>query len=244
MADDDAETWRATVQQSRMLEIGKAAEYLVCADLILQGHRAFPSAQGLPYDVILDVGDKILRVQVKSTLCAKNISAKNRSPRTAYSFNVRGRGGGQRRRLSDAECDIVALVALDTRAVAYVPLALASLSMQIPPAGEPPENRTWRYGWMRNIDQWPLSDALAGPEAYVKLMRKDVTIHTHCKHGHEYAVTGYRLGKGICCLECDRRRGRYPRKPKTDKGTHHNALDDAIAQAVAVSAALRQGIKL
>lgn len=26
--------------------------------------------------------------------------------------------------------------------------------------------------------------------------------------------------------------------------THHNALDDAVAQAVAVSAALRQGIKL
>lgn len=34
------------------------------------------------------------------------------------------------------------------------------------------------------------------------------------------------------------------RKPLRDKGTHHNALDDAIAQAVAVSAALRQGIKL
>ena len=34
------------------------------------------------------------------------------------------------------------------------------------------------------------------------------------------------------------------RRPLRNKGTHHNALDDAIAQAVAVSAALRQGIKL
>jgi hypothetical protein len=34
------------------------------------------------------------------------------------------------------------------------------------------------------------------------------------------------------------------RRPLRDKGTHHNALDDAVAQAVAVSAALRQGIRL
>lgn len=33
------------------------------------------------------------------------------------------------------------------------------------------------------------------------------------------------------------------RRPKREVGTHHNALDDAKAQAVAVAAALRAGIK-
>lgn len=33
------------------------------------------------------------------------------------------------------------------------------------------------------------------------------------------------------------------RRPKRDGGTHHNALDDAIAQAVAVSAALKAGVR-
>ncbi len=34
------------------LAVGKAGEYLVCADLILRGHVAFPSEQGLPYDIV------------------------------------------------------------------------------------------------------------------------------------------------------------------------------------------------
>lgn len=33
------------------------------------------------------------------------------------------------------------------------------------------------------------------------------------------------------------------RRPKREGGTHHNALDDAKAQAIAVAAALRTGIK-
>ena len=35
------------------LECGKAGEYLVCADLILKGYIAYPSEQGLPYDVVM-----------------------------------------------------------------------------------------------------------------------------------------------------------------------------------------------
>jgi len=31
------------------LEIGKAAEHLVCADLILKGYRSFLADQGLPF---------------------------------------------------------------------------------------------------------------------------------------------------------------------------------------------------
>ena len=51
---------------SHELQIGKAGEYLVCADLIIKGFVAYPSEQGLPYDIVLDNGKKMLRVQVKT----------------------------------------------------------------------------------------------------------------------------------------------------------------------------------
>jgi hypothetical protein len=41
----------------RALELGKAAEHIVCADLILAGYRAFLADQGLPYDVVFDQGN-------------------------------------------------------------------------------------------------------------------------------------------------------------------------------------------
>ena len=55
------------MRTSKELQTGKAGEYLVCADLILKGFVAFPSEQGLPYDVLLDTGEKIIRIQVKTT---------------------------------------------------------------------------------------------------------------------------------------------------------------------------------
>lgn len=53
---------------SNELQMGKAGEHLVCADLILQGYNAFMADQGLPYDVVVDTDGKIHKVQVKSTL--------------------------------------------------------------------------------------------------------------------------------------------------------------------------------
>jgi len=34
------------------MQVGKAGEYLVCADLISKGYVAYLSEQGLPYDVV------------------------------------------------------------------------------------------------------------------------------------------------------------------------------------------------
>ena len=49
------------------LQIGKAGEYLVCADLITQGFIAYPSEQGLKYDVVVDTGKKLYKIQVTTT---------------------------------------------------------------------------------------------------------------------------------------------------------------------------------
>jgi len=48
------------MRDSKELQIGKAGEYLVCADLILKGFIAYPSEQGLPYDVFLDIDGKLI----------------------------------------------------------------------------------------------------------------------------------------------------------------------------------------
>ena len=55
------------------LQVGKAGEYLVCFDLIMKGFVAYPSEQGLPYDLVLDTGSKMLKIQVKTTREPKTI---------------------------------------------------------------------------------------------------------------------------------------------------------------------------
>lgn len=102
------------------LQIGKAGEYLVCADLILKGHIAFPSEQGLPYDVVFDYQGRIFRVQVKTTRTSKDIPQR-KIPVKGYIFNIKRRGKGNKARTTEKTCDLFALVALDTRIIGYIP---------------------------------------------------------------------------------------------------------------------------
>ena len=104
---------------SNELQIGKAGEYLVCADLIMKGLVAFPSEQGLPYDVLVDTGKRLLRVQVKSTTAPRVIPQRAKDS-YAYIFNVKRCGKNNAQRYDDSEIDIFALVCLDTRQVGYL----------------------------------------------------------------------------------------------------------------------------
>jgi len=103
------------------LQIGKAGEYLVCADLIIAGFIAYPSEQGLPYDLILDIGGKLLKVQVKTTRGAKNIPQR-KTDIPAYIFHIGNNGKLNRRKKYNKEhVDLFALVCLKTKNIAYVP---------------------------------------------------------------------------------------------------------------------------
>lgn len=104
---------------SNELQVGKAGEYLVCADLIMKGFIAFPSEQGLPYDVIMDNGKRLLRIQVKSTTMPRIIPQRAKESQ-AYIFNVKRHGKNNSRRYDDSEVDVFALVCLDTRKVGYL----------------------------------------------------------------------------------------------------------------------------
>lgn len=115
-------------QVSHELELGRAAEHLACADLLLGGWLAFHTAQGMAYDLAVDVGTRLLRVQVKATLHPRHPQPGLRA-NPAYFFCIRRAGKGALRVYRHDEFDIFALVALDRRLVAY--FAKAELPTQL-----------------------------------------------------------------------------------------------------------------
>lgn len=107
------------IRESKELQIGKAGEYLVCADLIIKGFVAFPSEQGLPYDVLLDTGKRLLKIQVKTTQEPRLVPQRNKDT-ICYIFNVKRAGKKKATRYTLSEIDLFALVCLDTGKVGYL----------------------------------------------------------------------------------------------------------------------------
>lgn len=120
-----AASWRSlpvpSVPQGKLegLANGTAAEHLVCADLLLQGYSAFMTFQYCPYDVVADLGN-LVRIQVKST---REPRAQPRRGLTAPVYKFYARRPSPRPAYSEGDFDLLALVALDIRRIAYVPLA-------------------------------------------------------------------------------------------------------------------------
>ena len=111
------------MRKSNELQKGKAGEYLVCADLILMGFIAYPSEQGLPYDVVMDRGDgRLIKVQVKTT-DGPRVVPQRKGDSTAYIFNIKRHGKGNAQIYTASEVDLFALVCLDTRKIGYIPNA-------------------------------------------------------------------------------------------------------------------------
>lgn len=95
---------------------GLAAEYLVCSDLCKQGFTAFLAAAGSRYDVVADVGGRMIRLQVKST--RKQMKDHGHANPT-YKFRLAN--DARKRFICSSEVDIVALVAVDCSEIAYLP---------------------------------------------------------------------------------------------------------------------------
>lgn len=107
------------MRKSNELQIGKAGEYIVCADLIMKGLIAYPSEQGLPYDVVIDVDGKLLKCQVKTTEKPREIQQRNKKT-FAYIFNIKRHGKNGIRKYTKNEVDIFALVELENRTSIYI----------------------------------------------------------------------------------------------------------------------------
>jgi len=102
---------------SKELQVGKAGEHFVCYDLITKGFNAFLADQGLPYDIIVEVGGALKKMQVKT--CSK-ATKYDKSPSVRYRFFLLS-GKGGRRRVEKDMVDYFAFVALDIKVVAYFP---------------------------------------------------------------------------------------------------------------------------
>lgn len=105
--------------KNKEMQIGKAGEYLVCADLITKGFIAYPSEQGLPYDVVLDTGENLIKVQVKTTLTYKQ-KPQSVSNNKTYAFNVKRCGKNNQSIHTKQSCDIFALVGLKEKIIGYM----------------------------------------------------------------------------------------------------------------------------
>ncbi len=100
-------------------ELGVAGEYLVCFDLAMQGIKAFPSDQGLPFDLVMNYRSKLLKVQVKSSGSPRTTNQRGDQPPLYIIGNMkRGRFG--KHRYQSCDVDLFALVGISERAVGYV----------------------------------------------------------------------------------------------------------------------------
>jgi len=104
---------------SNDLLIGIAGEHLACFDLISKGYTTFMTDQGMPYDLIIEVDGRLLKVQVKTTRTHKSTpQRKNHYP--SYMYHVRKCGKGGRSQYSDKDVDLFALVCVETKQVGYI----------------------------------------------------------------------------------------------------------------------------
>lgn len=112
------------------LAAGVAGEHMVCADLILRGFNAFLTDQNCPYDVALEIDGRLVRIQVKTTRKERPIpQRKKHTP--AYLFHIRRCGKGGRRSYSEKDFDLMALVALDIKRIAYIKLSEAKQTVHL-----------------------------------------------------------------------------------------------------------------
>ena len=105
--------------KSNELQIGKAGEYIVCADIIIMGLIAYPSEQGLPYDVVIDNGIRLLKCQVKTTEKPRIIPQRNKES-YAYMFSIKRHGKQNKKIYTESDVDLFALVELETRSAVYL----------------------------------------------------------------------------------------------------------------------------
>lgn len=116
------------------LSAGLAGEHLVCADILRQGYAAFRAEQNCAYDVGVDLGDRLLRLQVKATRRPRVFPQQRQSHITGYVWGIRqGKHGA--RGYAVGSVDGFALVALDSSLIAYVRPDQARQTFQIPVSG-------------------------------------------------------------------------------------------------------------
>ena len=97
------------------IDLGKIGEY-ICVLRLLQSDIPASIVNLETVDVIVHEDGKMWRVQVKSSTLKKNGVRSH-----GYQFSL-GVGGGRKRTLTEDDCDIIALVAIDHQQVIFYPV--------------------------------------------------------------------------------------------------------------------------
>lgn len=108
--------------------IGRAGEHIVCCDFLMAGHEAFRVEGKASFDVLATVANRLIRIQVKTTSGVKDCPQR-KTITPVYAYSARKVGKMQRRGYQEGEADLVAYVALDRRAAAYMPAVRIAQSM-------------------------------------------------------------------------------------------------------------------
>ncbi len=141
------------------LSLGTAAEHLVCAELILKGYTAYLTGQGCAYDIAIDLNGQMVRVQVKATSKLRAVPQRI-ADTPAYLWHVRRAGKGGKRLYGAKEFDILALVAIDIKTVAYFDVTdKIKQCVILHPPNTVGRCRNFK---LKNIDQYPFLEALNG----------------------------------------------------------------------------------
>lgn len=135
---------------------GRAGEHLVCAELLKAGYECFLAEGKAPYDIVADVNGRLVRIQVKTTsgvkLCPQR---QNQTP--VYAYGARRVGKLQRKGYEPGQADLIAYVALDSHAIAYMPAERVAQSIVFR-LREYEDQYYCKTGMF--MDQFPLAKAL------------------------------------------------------------------------------------
>ena len=100
---------------------GRAGEHLTCADANMSGFSCYLTSEEAVYDCVLELGNKMLKVQVKS---AEYSRSKDNSTLT---FTVVHKSSGKFIAYKDLGVHLLALVDLENRKVAWIKADSATL---------------------------------------------------------------------------------------------------------------------
>ena len=106
--------------------IGKAGEHLVVSDLILKNKNSFLAGEGLPYDVVCESNGRLIKIQVKTCIAP-------RMDKELYVYSLQNGKSKNRKQYQENEIDMFALVALDSKEIAYINIKDAKSIIEIRP---------------------------------------------------------------------------------------------------------------
>lgn len=102
---------------SKELNIGRAGQHLVLFDLLSKGYQAFDTGEGINFDVVFELNNKLVRLQVKTT---QKMRILHNHANPIYFYHIKRSGKNGTKFYNKKDFDVFALVALDRKEVYYL----------------------------------------------------------------------------------------------------------------------------